>query len=208
MSRTSLKHTTIAAASILVSLLVLGGCGIESNLDPLNPAPPASDGQFFRDADDAAAPMVLGDKKPKGPKGGSTPEAPEAESTVAPADDSHSVSAIIDGSRGGTVTNGRYRLVFPAGAFEGTETITIEDANNGYVECHLYPEGLTFSKPVTLQMSLMGTTGIGDSQATVYWHDPIAGTWVDIGGSYVAPAQSVVAYLEHFSEYRSGRAGW
>ena len=208
MSRSSLKRAAIAAAAILVSLLALGGCGSESNLDPLNPAPPAADGQFFRNASDAALPLVLGQGNGKAPKGGATPEVPEAESEIAAAAGAHSVSATIDGAVGGVVTNGRYRLVFPAGAFEGTETITIEDANNGYVECHLYPEGLTFSKRVMLQMSLRGTTGIGDSQATVYWHDPVAGTWVDIDGSYVAPAQSVVAFLEHFSDYRSGRAGW
>jgi len=204
MSRSTALRSLTAAATILLPLLLLGGCGSDANLDPVNPAPVSDGSQFYQSEDGGAAPLALGAKGGKAPKGGER----EAEEGASAMGGPISVSATIDGSRGGVITNGRYRLHFPAGAFAGTQTITIEDPANGYVECHLYPEGLTFDKQITLQVNLLGTTGMGEHAATIYWYDPVAGSWVDIGGAYVAPAQSVVAKLDHFSIYRSGRAGW
>lgn len=204
MNRSTTLRSLTNAAVTLLPLLLLGGCGSDANLDPVNPAPASDGSQFYQSDDGTAGPLALGSKGGKAPKGGDS----DAEEGGSAMGGSISVSATIDGSRGGSITNGRYRLIFPAGAFPGTQTITIEDPGNGYVECHLYPEGLTFAKQVILQVSLLGTTGMGEHGATIYWYDPVAGSWVDIDGSYVAPTQSVVARLDHFSIYRSGRAGW
>lgn len=204
MSRSIVLRSLTTAAAILLPLFFLGGCGSDANLDPVNPAPASDGSQFYLNDGGAAGPLALGSKDGKAPKDGAS----EAEDGASATGGAISVSATIDGAQGGVITNGRYRLIFPAGAFPGTQTITIEDPCNGYVECHLYPEGLTFAKQVKLQVSLIGTTGMGEHGATIYWYDPVAGSWVDIGGSYAAPVQSVVARLDHFSIYRSGRAGW
>jgi len=133
---------------------------------------------------------------------GSLPQGLQAGGSVA-----LSTSADVDGAVGGTLSVGRITLTFAPGAFSGTKTITIYDTSNGGVSCQLYPEGLQFSQPVTLQMQLVGTS-LDDSTATVDWFNPNAGSWVGIGGNYQSPDHSVVANLQHFSTYRGSRAGW
>jgi len=116
-------------------------------------------------------------------------------------------SVAIDGAVGGVIAVGRIRVTFPAGAFSGVRTITVVDASAAFVDCHLYPEGLTFSVPVSLELDLAGTAADA-LDATVFWYDPETATWVDIDGDYVEGGHTVVTRLAHFSSYRGNRAGW
>lgn len=173
--------------------LFSGGCGQNSSPDPAAPGAGAPASQFFLAPDNAPVPATLGTAGSKG---------------TAPAAAASPTAITVDGAAGAVLTAGRFRLTIPPGAFEGTRTIRLEPGTGTYIECRLYPEGLTFDVPVTLSMDLDGTTGATDRDATIYWHDPVAGSWVDIGGTYTSADRSVSAPLEHFSDYRAGRAGW
>ena len=181
--------------------LILGGCaGDRSSSTGSAPASPA-DAIFFVDSSARVCPEAQGKGGTKGSTGGDDGTATFAGASAP------SVTVTIDGSKGGSLALGRYSLTVPAGAFPGTENITLEVANNGYVECHLYPEGLTFDVPVLLTMDLQATVG-NDRGATIFWHDTTTDTWVDQSGVYRLLDKTVTAELHHFSDYRAGRAGW
>lgn len=116
------------------------------------------------------------------------------------------VSQVIDGAVGGVITNGRYIVRLSPGAFTGQRTIEVVDPHAEDLRCVLYPEGLYFDAPVSVEIDLTGT-GADVPGMTVEWWDPVGEAWVDMGGQYVAPEHSVVCPLEHFSAYRP-RAGW
>jgi hypothetical protein len=187
---------TIAKAGVLAVslLLVLAGCGSNGGPSTAKPDGP-QESQFFLDLSGGVGPDV------QGRTGHGTarvaPEPPASSPT----------SFTVDGSVGAELVVGRFTLLIPAGAFEGSRQITVEDANNGFVECHLYPEGLQFDVPVTLTMDLSGSSA-DRTDATIYWLDKRADFWVDLGGTYVTADHKVWVKLAHFSEYRGGRAGW
>ncbi len=186
---------TLVGASFL---LAAGGCGTDRGAAPGSPVLSSDEGIWVRDlASGGVGPLAQGDLTPTG---GRTPGS--ASGSIAPS------ATTINGAVGGVVSNSRITLVFPPGAFAGSQTISLDVKNAcGYVECHLFPEGLKFDQPVQLSMSLLNTTG--DLQSTtIYWHDPATDTWVDMLGAYDPLTRRVVAKLHHFSDYRAGRAGW
>lgn len=120
-------------------------------------------------------------------------------------DDDDRVTKWINGSVGGRIENGRFSVTFAPGAFAGNRRIELIDSTEEYLECELFPEGIYFNAPVTLTVDLEGTTG-DDYSTTVYWNDDE--TWVDVGSWYSSGEHTVSTDLDHFSEYRPGRAGW
>lgn len=186
-----IARTAVLAFSLL---LVLAGCG--SNGGPSTAKlDGTAESQFFLDLSVGVGPEVQGRTGRDG--GRVAPEQPGSGPT----------SFMVDGSVGAQLVVGRFTLLIPPGAFEGSRQITVEDVNNGFVECHLYPEGLQFDAPVTLTMDLTNSSADG-TDATIYWLDKRADFWVDLGGTYAAADHKVWVQLEHFSEYRGGRAGW
>jgi hypothetical protein len=120
-------------------------------------------------------------------------------------------SALVDAQFGGVVQAGRFKLLVPPGALAQDTEIVVRDVTaeeGGIVTGELLPEGLTFLKPVYLQVDLEGTTAEGWSDANLFWYDPDTGQWVDQGGFYSPWTHKLWAPLEHFSRYRPGRAGW
>lgn len=164
------------SATLVALALIASGCGSNSELTG-----PTRDTSVTGDASAA--------KKPAGDKSlGVT------------------VSAVIDGSRGGTVTNGRYSVWFAPGAFSGTQTITVTDTKSSDGSCMLGPDGLTFSGTVILTIDIKGS-GWESPFATIEWWNPTTATWVDLHGIYSADSGKVYTPLAHFSTYRP-RAGW
>jgi len=116
-------------------------------------------------------------------------------------------SGKIDGSMvsaefGGTVSNGRVSLEFPAGALDEDTYVTmmIVDKDNLVVE--FGPHGLVFNKPVTITWKLVGTAKEGQAEGTVIkWRNPETGLLEDITNLPVDHPNRVKGLLEHFSEY-------
>lgn len=117
-------------------------------------------------------------------------------------------SVVIDAKAGGQLQSGRVRLDFPPGALTEDTEITIVNLKRAdeKVYFELLPHGLQFQIPVSLTVYL-GGTGVGPhDDLRQYWWDTNTGEWVDIGGAWQFP--SLVTSLDHFSRYRTGRAGW
>ncbi len=196
-------HGCLALAVVSI-LLVTGGCGTDRGAAPGSPVLSSEEVVWVKDlASSGVGPLAQAAKGPDREvtiSGGTTAMNPAG--TTLPS------AATINGRAGGVVAAGRIALVFPPGAFPGTRSISLEvqDAG-GYVECHLFPEGLQFQTPVQLSISLLNTTG--DAQGTtIYWYDPDTDAWVDMLGAYDPLGHRVVAKLQHFSTYRTGRSGW
>lgn len=128
----------------------------------------------------------------------STPDDPALLSTVKVR------GSLVSAETGGTVTNGRVTLEFPAGALNEDTYITMEMVDKSELIVEFGPHGLVFNKPVSITWKLNGTARESRAESTfIKWHNPDTGTLESI---YNFPAQSsnrVSALLEHFSEYEA-----
>ena len=124
-----------------------------------------------------------------------------------PASSSASHGNVIDGAVGGTISTGRYTLTIPPGAFNGTQTISLQSSGGNQLQVVCLPEGLQFAVPATLEINVAGST-VDAGDATIYWYDPDQGVWVDMHGVYQSGKHSVTALIPHFSTYSGGRGGW
>jgi hypothetical protein len=82
-----------------------------------------------------------------------------------------SVSTMISAREGGTVTNGRITLTFPAGALDQDTEITMDTFSDGTLGAQFGPHGTVFNKPVVMSMDLRGTSAEGRSDATSTLYD-------------------------------------
>jgi len=124
-------------------------------------------------------------------------------------------SALIDGARGGTVSNGRFQLRVPPGAFAGTATLTITVPDPSILQCDLsispaYKNG--FQVPIQL-VADYGSSGSGSgftpASASLLWFDELNRRWVKMPGS-INSGSTVSTPLPHFSDYGvvDSKAGW
>lgn len=140
-------------------------------------------------------------------------------------------SGTVEGLAGGWLQCGRFLLAIPAGAFDGTGTITMTmpDSTAMVVDLTIAPEALNqFAAPVLLSLKTTDAQVLPDSLA-IYWYDPAVSKWVDMptetnltaakdclyslsSGSGTGPLSSndsgISASLTHFSKYSAGKAGW
>ncbi len=118
----------------------------------------------------------------------------------------------IDGSIGGSLTNGRWSVNVPPGAIDGSASIGIGVADAGSSNCQLeiYPVTMNhFSVPVQLSVSCPTVSSAELQSYVILLYNPQTGTWAPVAGSKVDLASKTVsAPLQHFSTYRVGRAGW
>src|SRR5688572_20021721 len=124
-------------------------------------------------------------------------------------------SRTVLGSTGGRVTNGRWSVDVPGGAFAGLGTVTIRTANPNATVCDLtiLPASLNrFASPVKLTAQFPPGTDV--SRYVIRRFDPASNQWQVVPGSMVDPARArVSAPLDHFSIYDVvevllGKSGW
>jgi hypothetical protein len=119
-------------------------------------------------------------------------------------------SVLISALKGGSFNAGRHRLTFPPGALLRDTQITIVDVTNrvGFVECELYPEGIVFLKPVTLETQFSDITD--PAGYSMYWlaDDSPVNVWMNVGGKLTSDGKGIVVTLHHFSDYAPGKTGW
>jgi hypothetical protein len=122
----------------------------------------------------------------------------------------------LEGSLGGSLTNGRWRVVMPAGAVDGSATIALGVPNTSSPDCKLeiWPSDKNrFSTPATLTVDCRYVASSELANYAIYWADPVAKQWVELSGSKVdLTSKTVSVSILHFSEYsvgpRGGKAGW
>ena len=120
------------------------------------------------------------------------------------------------GSLGGLLSNGRWTVTIPAGAVDGSATVSLGVSSSTSASCQL---GITpadknhFTVPVTLTIDCRSVPSDQLANYTIYWFDPSTGQWVEVAGSKVdLTNKRVSAPLAHFSQYaagdKGGKAGW
>ena len=198
------RWRAVSLAALVAVSFVLGGCG-ESVLAPESPssgggttttatAPPLAtfsvDGTMEYLADTLSSDSLI--------------ELPLSTKTV-------TVSAEIDGEKGGALLCGRYSLKVPSGAFKGLGVITMTMRDSTVMVCNLSisPVSLNnFNTPVELTADLSSTNMLDASGCTNYWYDPTRTLWVSLIAKSRCSGSLITTTLDHFSTYGSGKAGW
>jgi hypothetical protein len=110
---------------------------------------------------------------------------------------------MISAREGGTITNGRITLSFPAGALDQDTEITMEALGDGTLGAEFGPHGTVFNKPVVMSMDLRGTNAEGRSDVTsVLYENEERGRFEEIEGAASDDSDTSRALLRHFSKYR------
>lgn len=120
------------------------------------------------------------------------------------------------GSVGGSLTNGRWKVVIPAGAVSGSAQVGIgvSSAISSSCQLEIYPaDKNSFAKPVTLTFDCSSVPLSELKTWTIFWYNPATRAWEPVAGSKVdLTKKTVSAPLFHFSSYaagpRGGKAGW
>ncbi|HUP19074.1 MAG TPA: hypothetical protein VM778_03875 [Gemmatimonadota bacterium] len=113
------------------------------------------------------------------------------------------VSAVVIGSDGGSISADAGTLIVPAGALSLPETIVMEGSTTDIWKYLFGPAGLQFAAPATLEIvvdpSLMDGS---DILLKVAGSDELGLEWEVIDGSYYDEGRGVVvAPIHHFSQY-------
>ena len=112
--------------------------------------------------------------------------------------------SMVSAKFGGTVSNSRVSLEFPAGALEEDAYVTMVMVDKDNLVVEFGPHGLVFNKPVTITWKLVGTTREGRAEDTVIkWRNPETKMLEDITNLPVNHQNRVRGLLEHFSEFES-----
>ena len=122
----------------------------------------------------------------------------------------------IVGSVGGSLTNGRWRVDVPAGAFDGSATVKIGVIDGTSPSCQLEispAEKNAFRTPVRLTANCSSIASDQLKNYVIFWFNPATRAWVPVEGSTVDLSRKTVsAPLQHFSAYavgpRGSKAGW
>jgi hypothetical protein len=199
------RFLAAAAAALTV------GCGVEPTAPVISAGPPV---------------LVVGDDGTASYRVADTPGLPDLDPVAG--DRALVRSVTVEGRAGGWLQCGRFLLAVPAGAFDGTGTITMtmRDSTAMLVDLAIAPEELNhFAVPVLLSLKTTGVDVPADSLA-LYWFNSGESKWVDmptektltsatdcmqqLGGSVPISASDsgVSTALAHFSKYSAGKAGW
>jgi len=120
------------------------------------------------------------------------------------------------GSLGGTLTQGRWNVVVPPNAIQGTATVAIGVSSEASSDCQLEIMPATknhFNVPVVLTVDCSSVPPDKLAGYVILWFNPATRRWVPVEGSKVDLVRKTVsAPLLHFSRYSvgpaDGKAGW
>ena len=138
-----------------------------------------------------------------------------ADSTLNDASSLTTKTLDIDGSVGGSLSDGRWSVVVPPGAVGGTATIRIKISSSASSACQLdITPGTSnqFAVPVELTADCRMVPAEKLQTFSIFWYDPSTSKWVPVASSVDLQNKTVSAPLQHFSNYAvgplDGRAGW
>jgi hypothetical protein len=166
------------ALAALLIALTVTGCGNEGTV------PTASEGT-------TADPLAF-----EGPDPSPSPRGHEAE------------PKFIKSGETGDLKLDRWTLTIEKDAMRDKADITMENASAKYVMVELGPDGLEFDKPVKLEVDLSGLKWDPHTDWTMWWFNEERGCWEDMGGTFDPETEVLTVYIDHFSTWGPGRAGW
>jgi hypothetical protein len=122
----------------------------------------------------------------------------------------------VVGSLGGSLSNGRWTVNVPAGAFDGTATVRlgVQSLLSPTCQLEISPADKNhFTVPVQLTASCPGVSSDVLRNYVILWYNPDTAAWTPVAGSTVDLVNHTVsAPLQHFSNYAvgpaDGKAGW
>ena len=117
-------------------------------------------------------------------------------------------SQTVDGALGGSLSVGSFRIDVPAGAFQGSVTISITQSDPNILVCDIGispPSANGFAVPVTIVSKLPSATAMNDQWL---WYDASVNAWRPIGSAPNTVTLELSSQLWHFSTYGVERAGW
>lgn len=122
------------------------------------------------------------------------------------------LSAVIDGLKGGRLENDHVRLDIPSGAFAGLATVSVkfDDPTRFIVDLDIQPPLLDrFAQDVELRLKCGGKSRTSTTPAA-WWWNPSDSLWYGLTSSqYDSSGDEVRVKLRHFSTYAAGgKAGW
>ena len=218
----SVRIRALAAATLLLAFVV--GCGTS----PMAPDPAAGGGTAGGPAPAPAGPKILiinadGSVSYTRPPASVSLAGSMAQADVRPsADRALSQSAVMDGAVGGKMRCGRFVLLVPAGAFDGTGTVTMSmpDSTIMIVDLSIAPAELNgFKLPVDLAITTTDVSVTPDS-LQLYYYNPESNEWLSLAcdtavqddprlvEDVLTTTRGLLTPLEHFSKYSAGKAGW
>jgi hypothetical protein len=114
------------------------------------------------------------------------------------------------------VTGSRYTLTFQPLSLVDSLSVTIRERNANTIDVEFGPDGSTFYKPVTLQISYRGTAfdseaaGYSGRTPKLFWFNPESGIWQIVPGTDDPRNCVYTVSLAHFSRYAmgDGTSGW
>ncbi len=125
-----------------------------------------------------------------------------------------SYAQIVDGTTGAVIeTDFGDTITIPAGAFDTTETITVDigaipeslDPTAAIIpRTYVFgPSGLTFDPPISLSFHYTEADlkDHNDSELKVYYYDTVLQDWVLVGGTVDEVAHTLTVSVDHFSTY-------
>jgi hypothetical protein len=92
------------------------------------------------------------------------------------------------GSLGGALSNGRWTVTIPAGAVDGSASVSlgVQSATSASYQLGITPADKNhFAVPVTLTFDCSSVPSDQLANYTIYWFDPSTGQWVEVAGSKV-----------------------
>ena len=182
-------------AALALTLLVLAGCG------PMSTAPMLDDSARIDNngAATQASTMPI-DTPAETPGGGSTP------SVTPPPPDLVGTSYEMSSTQGGTMKSGRWTVVVPPGAFEGTARVAISTSSSKSWQCQLgiLPASKNnFETMVTLVADCHSVIPKQLARYAIFQLDEGTGAWVRVPDSIVdLKKKTVTAPIPHFSTYK------
>jgi hypothetical protein len=192
-------QTTMRQAAMASALLLFAGCGAMTSA-------PVLDDSARIDTNGAAqqsSTMPI-DTPAETPGGGVQPDPAPVPDTF----DATSRSTEITSTSGGTVTNGRWKLVVPSGAFAGTARVAISTPNSKAWDCRLgiLPATTnTFDVPAMLVVDCHTVTPRQLAKWALFRYDTGSATWVRVPDSTIdLKKKTVTAPVMDFSSYKVG----
>jgi hypothetical protein len=184
---------TVLAGAALLALPFVMGCSTSPTAPVVGPTALSPDAVPTPEHGRAASPDAAG--------------APGEPGSIA-------VGRPVDGSAGGVVVLGRFRVTVPPGAFDGRATITVVVPDPASFSCSLAidpPQVSPFRVPVVLEIDCRGAGVLGASNLALASWDPELGAWRLLESSrFDGTTSTVQGSLDSFSQYQvvDTRAGW
>ena len=218
----SVRVRALAAATLLLAFVT--GCGTT----PLDPVPPGDPGVGNPAPPTGPEVLVIN------PDGSVSYTRPPADASLAADASTYEPqptgerrltrSAMVDGADGGKLRCGRFVLLLPPGAYNGTGTVTMTmpDSTVMIVELEISPADLNgFQKPIDLAITTTDVAVSPDS-LQLYYYNPDVKEWqslecdktleddprLDEDAEPTTTTHGLMTPLSHFSRYSAGKAGW